>query len=79
MYHKHLKIKNFMKKVALFSMVVLFSTALLTSCSSDCYTCGSGTGLADICKKDYEASGASAILPWSTYVTSLKAAGCTAK
>jgi len=42
--HKHLKIIDFMKKVALFSMAILFSAAMLTSCASECYTCGSGTG-----------------------------------
>ncbi len=59
---------------------VLFAVAAIavigiSSCTKDCVDCSSNGG-GKICKADYEATGASKTVSWSTYVAAAKQSGC---
>jgi hypothetical protein len=65
-----------MKKV--FFAVAALAVIGLSSCK-ECVDCSgvSGAGASGkICKDDYEATGANAIVTWDTYKAALKVAGC---
>ena len=67
-----------MKKLLLVLVAGAFMSASMMSCSEcvDCSGAIGGGSTGKICKKDYEATGANATVPWSTYKAALKASGC---